>query len=77
MGILPDFGFVDIFSLQNQGQRLICSGIFTRKGIGFVEIIECVVIVGAIFFVRCATFRMAPDPILKYFIPNIPATGLG
>lgn len=70
-------GFVDVFRLTNQRERL-CGAMSTLiEGNCVGEGGEGSIVVVAAFQVGSTLFRMAPDAIFEYFVPDETTTGLG
>jgi hypothetical protein len=69
------FGFVDMFHLLDQRERRFGAGRLLREcqrlGVGRKRVI----VIAAVFLIRRAPFRVAPDTILENRIPNVAAAG--
>ncbi|TXT32389.1 MAG: hypothetical protein FD131_381 [Rhodocyclaceae bacterium] len=74
MNVLPRLEFVDVLSLQNQGQWLFVPRIACGECKCLFKRFECVVIIAAFEFVRGAVFGMAPNAVFKHFVPDVTTT---
>jgi hypothetical protein len=68
---------VDVLTLQYKGQGFFTALMFLVVCAGLRVCSEWNVVVIAVKFIWCTTFRMHPDPILKYGIPSVTATSFG
>ncbi len=74
---MSGFRLIDVLALQDQCHGLLSSLAVAAKRLRFRVRIECIVIIGAVSFVRRALLWMTPDPILKNSVPHEATASLG
>jgi hypothetical protein len=70
VAILTSLRFIDIFDLPNKSERFLCTQSALKKCLRLLVRRKGKIVVAAFFFIRCATLRMAPDPILQNVVPD-------